>query len=106
MTIDEMQYRVRIAPSAVDRMEEHFEFLAQVSSSAADKLRLELKKDIQSLQVMPYRNPSYRKCYLQPEKYRYLISQKRYRIIYQIVENTVFVDDIQDCRQNDDKDLI
>ena len=39
-------------------------------------------------------------------KYRYMISCKRYRIVYQIDGNNVYVDDIQDCRQDDDKRII
>jgi hypothetical protein len=35
-----------------------------------------------------------------------MISGKRYRIVYQIVGETVFVDDIQDCRQGDDKNSL
>lgn len=30
----------------------------------------------------------------------------RYRIVYQIEETTVFVDDIQDCRQADSSSLL
>ena len=39
-------------------------------------------------------------------KYRYLISCDRYRIVYQIEGQTVFVDDIQDCRQSDLNNLL
>jgi len=35
-----------------------------------------------------------------------MISAERYRIVYQVDGNFVFVDDIQDCRQADDKNII
>ncbi|WP_461256861.1 hypothetical protein [Treponema sp. R80B11-R83G3] len=44
--------------------------------------------------------------YIESGKYRYKLSYGRYRIVYQIVNDTVFVDDIQDCRQDDDKNLL
>jgi len=106
MANDEVIYKVIVAPAANDRMAEHFEFLARVSESAANKLLDGLVDDIESLQKMPFRNPVYDCPFVPQLKYRYLISNKRYRIVYQIIDETVFVDDIQDCRQNDDKDLL
>ena len=99
-------YTVIIDPAANDRMADHIEFLARVSESAAEKLLEILVKDIRSLQTMPFRNPIYDRPYVPALKYRYMVSNKRYRIVYQIVDDIVFVDDIQDCRQNDDKDLL
>ncbi|MDR1893016.1 MAG: type II toxin-antitoxin system RelE/ParE family toxin, partial [Oscillospiraceae bacterium] len=55
----EITYRVMVAPSANDRMAEHFEFLARVSESAANKLLDELASDMASLEKMPFRNPVY-----------------------------------------------
>lgn len=106
MTNEEIIYKVIVAPAANDRMADHFEFLARVSESAANRLLDGLVSDIESLQKMPFRNPVYDRPYVPPLKYRYMVSNKRYRIVYQIVGDTVFVDDIQDCRQNDDKDLL
>jgi len=106
MASEEIIYKVIVAPAANDRMAEHFEFLARVSESAANKWLDGLLDDIESLQKMPFRNPIYNRPYVPPLKYRYMVSNKRYRIVYQIVNDTVFVDDIQDCRQNDDKDLL
>lgn len=106
MTNEEKAYKVVIAPSANDRMAEHFEFLASVSVDAANRLLDELMEDIQSLERMPYRNPTYDRPYVQPGKYRYLICAKRYRIVYQIGADTVFIDDIHDSRQSDNKDML
>jgi mRNA-degrading endonuclease RelE of RelBE toxin-antitoxin system len=83
-------------------MFDHYEFLSRVSEKAAEKLLDGLLKDIHSLENMPYRNPIYDRPYLQRGKYRYMVSCGRYRIVYQIEGNTVFIDDIQDCRQSDD----
>jgi len=106
MNDEEKVYKVIIDPAANDRMYGHLEFLAKVSQSAAEKLLDTLVEDMISLECMPYRNPVYNRPYLKIGKYRYMISCDRYRIVYQIVGNTVFVDDIQDCRQSDSKSLL
>lgn len=106
MANEETIYHIIVAPTANDRMVEHFEFLAKVSENAANKLLDRLVDDIQSLQKMPFRNPVYDRPYVPPLKYHYMMSSKRYRIVYQVVNDTVFVDDIQDCRQSYDKDLL
>ena len=99
-------YKVVIDPATNDRMFDHFEFLARVSETAAEKLLDRLVTDIRSLERMPYRNPTYDRPYLQRGKYRYLMSCERYRIVYQVEESTVFVDDIQDCRRSDSSSLL
>ncbi|MCL2463309.1 MAG: hypothetical protein FWF44_11630 [Defluviitaleaceae bacterium] len=65
-----------------------------------------LLADIKSLEKFPFRNPVYNRPYLPIGKYRNMISAERYRIVYQVDGNFVFVDDIQDCRQADDKNII
>jgi plasmid stabilization system protein ParE len=100
------EYQVIVDPAANDRMYDHFEFLARVSKTAAEKLLDELVKDIRSLGWMPYRNPVYDRAYLQRGKYRYMMSCGRYRIVYQIEVDKVFVDDIQDCRRSDSSNLL
>ena len=105
--IDEnIKYNVIIDPAANDRMFDHYKFLAQVSKAASERLLERLIKDISSLEYMPYRNPVYDRPYIQRGKYRYMISCGKYRIVYQIDSNVVFIDDIQDCRQSDNSSLI
>jgi plasmid stabilization system protein ParE len=106
MAHEETVYKVIVAPAANDRMYDHFEFLARVSEAAANKLLDTLVNDIRSLERMPYRNPVYDRPYLQRGKYRYMMSGDRYRVVYQIEADTVFVDDIQDCRQSDDSSFL
>ena len=100
------KYRVIIDPAVNDRMYDHFEFLARVSESAAERLLDNLVADMYSLERMPYRNPVFNRPYIISGKYRYMVSCKKYLIVYQIVDNTVFVDDIQDSRQSDEKSLL
>ncbi|CAA7601885.1 ParE toxin of type II toxin-antitoxin system, parDE [Acididesulfobacillus acetoxydans] len=106
MERNERVYPVVIAPDAKDRMYDHFEFLARLSINAANGLLDALLKDIWNLRTDPFRYPMYDRPYLPVGKYRYILSNKRYRIVYQIIGNQVFVDDIQDCRQGDDKTIL
>jgi plasmid stabilization system protein ParE len=103
---EDIVYRVSIAPVVYDRMYEHFIFLAKANEHAARRLLDTFMKDIQSLVSMPFAYPMYDRLFLPKGKYRYLLSGKRYRIVYQVVDDTVYIDDIQDCRQDDDKNLI
>ena len=106
MERNEKVYQVIIASDANGRMYDHFEFLARVSVNAASRLLDELLKDIRNLPTEPFRYPVYNRPYLTVDKYRYILSNKRYRIVYQIIGNQVFVDDIQACRQDDDKSIL
>ena len=100
------EYNIEIAPVVNDRMAEHIEFLSRVSPNASDKLLLEMLKDIKSLKKMPERCPHYNRPYLPIGKYRFKSSANRYRIVFQIIGNCVFVDDIQDCRQSDIQNIV
>ena len=100
------KYKVSVSPAANDRMYDHFEFLARVSENAARKLLSELLSDIKSLELAPQANPFFDRPYLEQGKYRYRISYKRYRIVFQIIKDNVFIEDIQDCRQDDDKNIL
>ena len=105
-SVEHEQYRILVAPAANDRMNEHFEFLANVNENAATRLLDSLLAGIRSLETMPQRNPTYNRPYLKSGKYRYLLVAERYRVVYQIEDDVVFVDDIQDCRQSDDANLV
>jgi mRNA-degrading endonuclease RelE of RelBE toxin-antitoxin system len=87
-------------------MYDHFAFLAQVSPVGAEKLLEALTKDMKSLESNPHAYPYYHRPHSNPRKYRYVLSYSRYRIVYQVMNDKVYVDDIQDCRQDDDKNLI
>jgi len=100
------EYTVIVDPAVNDKMYDHFEFLAKVDESAAERLLNQLADDMQSLECLPYRNPVFNRPYLKNGKYRYMVSCKKYLIVYQIAGNTVFIDDVQDSRQSDDKALL
>jgi len=100
------KYKIFVSQSANNRMYAHFEFLAKVSKNAANNLLNRLLSDIQSLEYMPQKNPYFIQPFIEQRKYRYKLSYRRYRIVYQIIKDNVYVEDIQDCRQDIDKNLI
>ena len=106
MEASERHFTVKIMPPARKRMSEHFMFLARVNVVAAEKLLQTLLADMRSLEYLPNRHPFYQRPGLTPNTYRFMISAKRYRLVYRVTNNIVFIDDIQDCRQENDKNIV
>ena len=98
---DSKQYRVIVDPSAYDRLFHHVMFLAEVSVEAAEELRQTIIADIRSLATMPHRNPTYTNQFLTATHYRWMLSGKRYKIIYRVEGDAVYIDNIKDCREAD-----
>lgn len=95
-----MLYKVIVSSGAAKEIAIHVDFLARVNEKAAKKLKKELLENICSLNDMPQRNSFFRSDMVQNNKYRKMFSAKRYLILYQIIEDTVYVDFIIDCRQD------
>jgi len=100
------RYHYFIDPVADQKLAEHMEFLARVSERAAINLYDEYKKAIEYLEIFPENCPTYFPTVPIDAQLRYKLFSKRYRIVFEIVENKVYAYDIQDCRQDDDKKLI
>jgi len=103
------KYDVSIDPVVNDRMLEHVRFLAKVSIPAAERLYESIKEAITELKDYPKSNPLYTMHDAQNFEnieLRYKLCGKRYRIVYEISGNNVYVYDIQDCRQDSNYNLI
>jgi len=98
-------YNVRVAPAAYDKMFQHVRFLANVSVSAAEALYTELEEAVNTLEQNPGSYPIYSQ-HSKDLELRFKLCAKRYRIVFEIVADTVYIYDIQDCRQGADKNLI
>jgi len=94
------QYNIIISDRAGEILIQHARFLAQVSIKAAEELRTNIIEAARSLQVLPERGPWLSDPALPTNKYRKLLVDKRYLLIYQIKDDTVFLDYIVDCRQD------
>ena len=94
------KYRVFLSPRAKTMLEKHIDFLAQLNIDAAIDLKDAFLKALRSLESMPLRSPVLESKYLKYGKYRKMLVEKRYLIIYQIKDHTVYVDYIVDCRED------
>jgi plasmid stabilization system protein ParE len=93
-------YHVIFSERAGEMLVQHARFLAQVSAEAADKLRIDIVEAAKSLQEFPERGSWLVDPLLPVNRYRKLLVDKRYLIIYQIKDDTVYIDYLVDCRQD------
>ncbi len=94
------QYKVIVSDHARQMLAGHVRFLAQKSPSAARKVKNNLMDAIRSLNKMPERCPFLEAEFIPPNKYHKMFVEKWYLILYQIKDQTVYVDYIVDCRQD------
>ena len=94
------KYRVIVSARAAQMLVSHAAFLAQASSTAAERLTAEFQKAAKSLEQMPQRCPWLKGEYIPKNCYRFILFEKRYMLIFQIIENTVYADYVVDCRQD------
>ena len=95
-----MKYKVIISDRARESLGLHLRFLAQVSRPAAVKLKHRFLEEMRSLQEMPQRYPFFNEDYIPVNKYHKLYVENWYLVLYQIQDDTVYVDWIVDCRQD------
>jgi len=83
----------------------HIRFLANASILAAKRLRDSIYADFNLLAENPngYRRYDSKDCI---ENLHCKLCAKRYRIVFEVIDDTVYIYDIQDCRQDIDKNLV
>lgn len=94
------KYNIIIADHATRMLVSHSRFIAQVNEQAARDLIDEFQAQAKSLEFMPERNPWLEDPNLLSGKYHKHLMGKSYLLIYQIKNDTVFVDYVIDCRQD------
>lgn len=95
-----MKYHIIISERAKEMLGMHIRFLAQVNKAAASKLKNRLVTEIRSLQTMPQRFPFFNEDYIPANKYHKLYVENWYLVLFQIKDDTIYVDWILDCRQD------
>lgn len=78
----------------------HARFLAQVSEAVAIRLINAFQESVSSLKQFPERKPWLNDPLIPNCKYRKLLFEKRYLLVYQIKGTTVYVDAVVDTRQD------
>lgn len=101
---EDIEYDVVVSDAALSMLDNHIDFLARISVSAAEKLMDTILDDMASLANFPERFPIYRNQFIPDNRYRKMVSSKRYLIIYEVDNDlekpTVYVDYVVDCRQD------
>ena len=99
MDTESKQYEVVISNEATQMLLSHVRFLAQVNEAAAIRLINDFQESASSLSQFPERNPWLVDPLMPKGKYRKLLLEKRYLLIYQIKGTFVHVDAVVDTRQ-------
>ena len=94
------KYSVIIQDPATEMLLQHVNFLTQVSETAAERLAKGFMTKAKTLETMPERCPWLNATIAAPHKYRKLLFEKHYMLLFQVAEDKVFVDAIVDCRQD------
>ena len=94
------KYKVIVSDRAKRMLGTHIRFMAQVNKQAAEAKKKEIMKAMRSLCQMPQRFPFFEELYIPPNKYHKMYIEKWYLVLYQIQDDTVYVEYILDCRRN------
>lgn len=93
-------YRIIISPEATDMLKEHIAFIANVDKKVAINTKNQIVKAIKDLNNMPNRFPFFNEPYIPQNKYHKMFIEKWYLVLYQIKDDTVYIDYFLDCRQD------
>jgi len=96
------QDKVIISDRARQMLAGQVRFLAQKSPAAARKIKNDLMDAIRFLHQIPQRFPFLESEFIPTNKYHKMFVEKWYLILYQIKDQTVYVDCIVDCKQDMD----
>ena len=97
---DNIKYKVIISDRERRMLGNHIRFMAQVNKDAAKEKKKEIMKSLRSLSYVPQRFPFFEEMYIPPNKYHKMFVEKWYLVLYQIKDDTVYVDYILDCRKD------
>jgi plasmid stabilization system protein ParE len=96
------KYNVTLAGRADKMLIAHTEFLARVSLAAARRLLTDFRKATKLLAENPFQFPyadELDALGIPPETYRKCLFDGRYKALYIIEFNEVYIDAVIDCRQ-------
>ena len=95
-----MNYTVIISDRARQLLAQHIRFLVRVSKSAAAELKQRFLAEFRSLEALPQRYPFFEAPFIPPCKYHKLYIKNWFLVLYQIRDDTVYIDWIVDCRRD------
>jgi plasmid stabilization system protein ParE len=95
--MSDKKYKVIVSDRTKRMLGTHIRFMAQVNKDAAKTKKQELMEAMRSLGRMPQRFPFFEEAYMPTNKYHKMFVAKWYLVLYQIQDDTVYVDYILDC---------
>lgn len=98
--MSDKKYKVIVSDRTKRMLGTHIRFMAQVNKDAAKAKKQELMEAMRSLERMPQRFPFFEEAYIPTNKYHKMFVTKWYLVLYQIQDDTVYVDYILDCRKD------
>ena len=98
--MSDKKYKVIVSDRAKRMLGTHIRFMVQVNKDAAKTKKQELMEAMRSLERMPQRFPFFEEAYIPPNKYHKMFIEKWYLILYQIQDDTVYVEYIVECRKD------
>ena len=98
--MSDKKYKVIVSNRAKRMLATHIHFMAQDNKDAAKTKKKELMDAMRSLECMPQRFPFFEGAYIPINKYHKMFVAKWYLVLYQIQDDTVYVDYILDCRKD------
>ncbi len=96
----EETYQVVVSKRAAHQLVNQSAFVARLDERLAHSLVKEFNEAAQSLQRFPYRHPAIRSAEFVTDKYRKMVFNKRYILIYQIKGEMVYIEYVIDGRQD------
>ena len=94
------KYSVVVSTAAKQMLGTHIRFIAQVSKESALTQKRQIMAALRSLENMPDRYPFFDAPFIRSYKYHKMFIGKYYLALYQIQDNSVYVDYILDCRKD------
>ena len=98
--MSDKKYKVIVSDRTKRMLGTHIRFMAQVNKDAAKTKKQELMEAMRSLERMSQRFPFFEEAYIPTNKYHKMFVSKWYLVLYQIQDDTVYVDYILDCRKD------
>lgn len=98
--VSNSKYKVIVSDRVKRRLGTHIRFVAQVNKEATAAKKKEIMAAMRALKQMPQSFSYFEELYITPNKYHKMFIEKWYLVLYQIQDDTVYVEYILDCRKD------
>ena len=99
---EKQKYKVIVSDRAKRMLGSHVSFIAKLDKEVAKSKKQQIIKALKSLVMVPQRFPFFNETYIPFNKYHKMYVEKWYLVLYQIKDDTVYVDYILDFRKEYD----